>query len=148
MPSTVSTALPPVAGSAGRAGTGTGTASGSSGTPSAGMSSINNKSWVLDNIITNGLTEMGEGIVEGIDKGINGMMALTSTRDRRVQSTKKKKMQTEASRWRAMKNDFLEEMRYLSKLRHPCITTVSFQEVGCGVTLLKMIYLKSGGVAW
>ena len=34
--------------------------------------------------------------------------------------------QSDAQMWKQMKAEFLEEMRYLSKLRHPCITTVSW----------------------
>ena len=30
----------------------------------------------------------------------------------------------EATSWNKMKQEFMEEMRYLSKLRHPCVTTV------------------------
>jgi hypothetical protein len=29
-----------------------------------------------------------------------------------------------AATWRKLKQEFILEMRYLSKLRHPCITTV------------------------
>jgi serine/threonine protein kinase len=32
--------------------------------------------------------------------------------------------QNEAAHWRKLKQEFVEEMRYLSKLRHPCVTTV------------------------
>ena len=31
---------------------------------------------------------------------------------------------SDEAHWRKLKNDFVEEMRYLSKLRHPCVTTV------------------------
>ena len=32
--------------------------------------------------------------------------------------------QNEAAQWKQMKKEFMEEMRYLSKLRHPCVTTI------------------------
>ena len=38
--------------------------------------------------------------------------------------SKRDKAMTEEQSWKRMKEDFIEEMRYVSKLRHPCITTV------------------------
>jgi Receptor family ligand binding region len=35
-----------------------------------------------------------------------------------------KKAPNVAAQWKKMKQDFIEEMQYLSKLRHPCITTI------------------------
>lgn len=29
-----------------------------------------------------------------------------------------------ATQWQKLKSDFISEMRYVSKLRHPCVTTV------------------------
>jgi hypothetical protein len=38
-------------------------------------------------------------------------------------SFKGKKM-SQGAQWKKLRSDFIEEMRYISKLRHPCITTV------------------------
>ena len=34
--------------------------------------------------------------------------------------------------WKKLKAEFMEEMRYLSKLRHPCVTTVMGAVIGSG----------------
>ena len=45
--------------------------------------------------------------------------------------------------WRQLKKDFISEMRYLSKLRHPCITTVMGAVMSSGQEpMLVMEYME------
>ena len=45
--------------------------------------------------------------------------------------------------WRQLKKDFISEMRYLSKLRHPCITTVMGAVMASGQEpMLVMEYME------
>ncbi|CAB9525328.1 Receptor-type guanylate cyclase gcy [Seminavis robusta] len=53
--------------------------------------------------------------------------------------------QSEAAQWKQMKAEFMEEMRYLSKLRHPCITTV-MGAVTKGEPMLVMEYMDHGSL--
>ena len=118
----------------------------SSSSSSPGMMS-NHGSWISSNVLAKGLIDVAGGVSDGLGgvaTGINGMLAITSTRGGAAAGGGKGK-QSEAARWKKMKKEFLEEMRYLSKLRHPCITTV-MGAVTQGEPMLIMEYMDHGSL--
>jgi Receptor family ligand binding region len=79
----------------------------------------------------------GTGIVPGSNGGKRGesswagMSMLGSVVHSASANQTKKRPQGKSAQWKQMKAEFLEEMRYLSKLRHPCITTVRRKKFCC-----------------
>lgn len=74
-----------------------------------------------------------------------GGSALQSVQSMNTQATTK----TEGPSYSELKAEFLEEMRYLSKLRHPCITMIMGAVNGNGPTkepLLVMEYMVHGSL--
>lgn len=53
--------------------------------------------------------------------GISGFLSMIFNTDN---ATTRRGSVSDATTWKKLRNDFIEEMRYLSKLRHPCVTTV------------------------
>ena len=73
-------------------------------------------------------SKSGEGTKSGLHQGTSqqgGTMNLTwgSMPLHHGTPFRGKKM-SQAAKWKKLRKDFIEEMRYISKLRHPCITTV------------------------
>ena len=57
--------------------------------------------------------------------GRNGMaIALLSVSGIVSKRLKYSRRNTDGAHWRKLKREVVKEMRYLSKLRHPCVTTV------------------------
>jgi hypothetical protein len=71
-----------------------------------------------------GKTSWGALSVGGAS-GRNGMAtALSSVSGVFSKRLKYSVQNSDEAHWRKLKKEFVEEMRYLSKLRHPCVTTV------------------------
>ena len=76
--------------------------------------------------ITVGMKSARMGLSSGYNVGTSswGGISLGLQSRKAGASTLIDQRRVERSNWRKMKNEFIEEMRYLSKLRHPCITTI------------------------
>lgn len=74
--------------------------------------------------VAGGVTAVAGGVAGGIGTGVGTVGSMIGV-DMSLALGKKRSTESESSVWKRMKKEFMEEMRYLSKLRHPCITTVS-----------------------
>lgn len=76
--------------------------------------------------------------ISGAMSGMGNMLA--AGLGKKSQMPKGRMMESEAAVWKRLKQEFVSEMRYLSKLRHPCITTV-MGAVTVGEPMLIMEYM-------
>lgn len=95
--------------------------------------------------VAGGLGTVAGGIGKGIGKGIGSASSMVGVGHVSLALGKKRSTETEAQVWKRMKKEFMEEMRYLSKLRHPCITTV-MGAVTKGEPMLIMEYMDHGSL--
>lgn len=56
----------------------------------------------------------------------------------------KRNSMSDAAKWNKMRREFVEEMRYLSKLRHPCVTTIMGAVLGEDPMLVMEVSLICG----
>lgn len=95
------------------------------------------------------MTEYSESAIfpAAVKKNSGGMSSQANLHSKSIDFAKLQSKTSEKAAWKRLRKNFIEEMRQLSKLRHPCICTVMGAVIGKSVEpMLIMEFMDHGSL--